>query len=137
MSGLFGMSGSAAMRAADAMLRSLGGDCISLVFAAAGFTNDPSAQLGMVDPGVEEVQIRPVVAKSVPTAGTGPRVRREFLLPGSVVARVVVTRNAASAEAMFESALGVMHAGLLLHIESVTTEFFAGAAYLYRVAAVE
>lgn len=133
----FGISAVAVVRAADAMLRSLGGDEASLLFAATTVPDDPSVQLGLVDPGVEEVKFSPVLVRSLPTAGKGPRVRQEFLLSGSAVAQEVVDRNVASAQAFFDSALGLMHDGKLLHIEGVTTEYFAGTAYLYRVVAVE
>jgi hypothetical protein len=133
----FGVSGTAVLRAADAMLRALGGDEVSLLFAAVDMPNDASAQLGMMDPGVEEVKFSPVVVRNLQTANSGPRRRLEFLLPGSAVAAEAVARNAASAQAMLDSAMGIMHDGGLLHIEGVTTEYFAGTAYLYRVVAVE
>ena len=133
----FGISGVAVVRAADAMLRSLGGDEVSLLFAATAVPDDPSVQLGLVDPGVEEVQFSPVVVRNLPATGSGPRIRQEFLLSGSAVAGVVVDRNVASAQELFDGALGLTHDGALLHIESVATEYFAGTAYLYRVVGVE
>jgi hypothetical protein len=38
---------------------------------------------------------------------------------------------------LFDGALGLLYDNDLFHIENVTTEFFAGTAYLYRVLAVE
>ena len=125
------------LRAADAMLRALGGDEVSLLFAAVDMPDDPSAQLGMMDPGVVEVTFSPVVARNLPTGNSGPRRRMEFLLPGAAVAAEAVERNAASPQAMFDSAMGVMHDGGVLHIVGVTTEYFAGTAYLFRIVAVE
>jgi hypothetical protein len=133
----FGVSGTAVLRAADAMLRALGGDQVSLVFPLVAMPNDPSAQLGLVDPGTEEVLFSPVVVRNLPTSNSGPRRRLEFLLPGSAVADEIVARTVASADELFDGALGVMHDGGLLHIEGITTEYFAGTAYLYRVVAVE
>jgi hypothetical protein len=133
----FGVSGTAVLRAADAMLRALGGDQVSLLFAAVGMPDDPSAQLGLMDPGVEEVQISPVVVRNLPTSNSGPRRRLEFLLPGAAIAAEAVARNAASPQAMLDGAMGVMHDGGVLHIEGITTEYFAGTAYLFRVVAVE
>jgi hypothetical protein len=132
-----GISNCALVRAADAMLRALGGAEITLLFAAATLPNDPSAQLGLVDPGVEQVNFCPVIARNLVTPNTGPRRRLEFLISASVVASEVVTRNAASAEALFDSSLGLMYDGDIFHIELVTTEYFDGMAYLYRVMAVE
>ena len=37
----------------------------------------------------------------------------------------------------FEGVMGVVYDSDLFHIESVSTEYFAGMAYLYRVVAVE
>lgn len=133
----FGISGTAVVRAADAMLRSLGGDQIGLLFAAVSLPNDPSVQLGLVDPGVEEVTFSPVVVRALATSNSGPRRRLEFLVPASAVAAELPVRNVASASVLFDSALGLLYDGGMLHIEGVTTEYFAGTAYLYRVVAVE
>ena len=45
--------------------------------------------------------------------------------------------GADSAQALFDLALGIQHQADLFHVESVSTEYFAGMAYLYRVVAVE
>jgi hypothetical protein len=132
-----GISGEAVVRAADSMLRALGGTEISVMFPSLTLPNDPSAQLGLVDPGVEQIPFSPVVVRILQTASTGPRRRLEFLISGSNVADELSSRNVATAEALFASALGVVYQGDLLHIENVTTEYFADAAYLCRVLAVE
>jgi hypothetical protein len=119
------------------MLRALGGDEVGILFPAAGMPDDPSAQLGLVDPGVEEVKFSPVVTRSLPTDNVGPRRRLEFLIPGSAVVAQLSTRNVATAKDLFESALGLVFDGSVLHIEGFTTEYFAGTAYLFRVVAVE
>jgi hypothetical protein len=131
------VSAAAVMRAADAMLRALGADAVNLVLPAVAMPDDPSAQLGMVDPGVQEVRFYPVVARSLATSNSGPRRRMEFLLSGRTVADTVVEQNAASAQALFDSALGLLHDGTMFHIEGIVTDYFAGMAYLYRVTAVE
>ncbi len=133
-SGIFGM---AVARATEAMLRALGGAEISLVFPLLQMPSDPSGELGLMDPGVEEVKLCPVIARELATPGSGPRRRLEFTVPATTVQAEVVERNVATADALFDGALGVMYAGDLLHIESVTPEYFAGTPYLYRVVAVE
>jgi hypothetical protein len=125
----------ALVRAADAMLRSLGGQALSLVFPMVTFPDDPAAQLGLADPGVEEVELAPVVIRNLRAESHGTRVRFEFLVPASVVLAKVEDRNVESPESFFESALGVVHDGRLLRIETVDPEWFAGIAYLYRVTA--
>ncbi len=132
-----GVSGTAIMRAADAMLRALGGDQITLVFPLATLPNDPTVQLGMVDPRIEQVAFSPVVIRNLVAPSSGPRQRLEFLLSGSAIAAELSSRNVASAQDLFAGALGIMYDGQLFHIENVTTEYFAGAAYLYRVVGVE
>jgi hypothetical protein len=132
-----GMSSAAVVRAADAMLRALGGEGVSMLFPLVTMPNDPSAQLGLADPGVEEVIFSPVVVRTLTTPTTGPRRRLEFLLSGAAVAAELTSRNVASAEALFDGALGLLYDNDLFHIETFTTEYFAGTAYLYRVLAVE
>src|SRR5262249_35749220 len=103
-----GINAAAVTRAADAMLRCLGGAEITLVLPAMAMPTDASSQLGLVDPGVEQVPLAPVVVRNLPTAITGPRRRMEFLAPVAAVANEVETRNLASADALFDGALGVM-----------------------------
>lgn len=125
------------MRAADAMLQALGGDEITIVFPQVQMPNDPSAQLGLVDPGVQEVALSPVVVLNLPSGTTGPRRKLEFLISNTAVAAAVVAQNAASADAFFDGALGINYDNDLFHIEQVIPEYFAGVACLYRVTAVE
>jgi len=131
------IAGTAVMRAADALLRALGGDQIGLVLPMPTETGSDSTQLGLVDPGIQQLTISPVVVRTLPTTNTGPRVRLEFLISASAVANAVDAEGAESAQALFELALGIQHQADLFHIESVSTEYFAGTAYLYRVVAVE
>ncbi len=133
----FGVSGAALMRAADAMLRSLGGAEVSLLFPQSLTPDDTSAQLGLVDPGVEEVRLSPGVVRTMPTDNAGPRRRLEFLFPASVISAQSVIHNADSAQSFLEGSLGLLYEGELFHIEGTTIEYFAGTAYLYRVVAVE
>lgn len=131
-----GISGVAAVRAAEAMLQTLGGAEVILLFAAAGMPGDPAAELGLVDPGVEQVVISPVIVREVATENNGPRRRIELLAGRSTMAEQVSQRNVESAEQLFEMALGVVYEGELFHIEGFMVERFAGVAYLYRVTAV-
>ena len=118
-------------RVAEAMLRALGGESVSLVFAVSGAGNE----LGLGAATSEEVALAPVVMRSL--APTDGRARRELLFAASAIAAQVENRGSASAEALFQSAVGVRHQGRLWRIESATPEVFGGSAYLYRVVAVE
>ena len=131
-----GISGMAAVRAADAMLRTLGGAQVILLLAAAGLPAEAVAELGLVDPGVEQVPIAPVIVRELTTESSGPRRRIEIVAGRSTLAEQVSQRNVASAEVLFETALGVVHDGEIFHIEGFVVDRFAGIAYLYRVVAV-
>jgi len=131
-----GISGMAAVRAADAMLRTLGGAEVVLLFAAAGLPADRVSELGLVDPGVEQAVIAPVIVRELTTENNGPRRRIELVAGRSAMSEQVSQRSVASAEVLFETALGVVYQGDMFHIEGFVVERFAGVAYLYRVLAV-
>ncbi len=131
-----GISGAAAVRAADAMLRTLGGTEVILLFPAAGLPAGGLTQLGLVDPGVEQALIAPVIVRDLNTENTGPRRRIELLAGQAAMAEQVSQRNVASAEVLFETALGLVYDGEVFHIEGFVVERQAGVAYLYRVTAM-
>ena len=124
------------MRAADAMLQTLGGTEAILLFAAAGLPGDAVAELGLVDPGVEQALISPFVVRELTTENNGPRRRIEMLAGQAAMAEQVSQRNVASAEVLFETALGLVYGGEMFHIQGFIVERVGGAAYLYRVEAV-
>jgi len=131
-----GITGSAAARAADAMMRTFGGTQVTLLFAAAGMPAEAAAELGLVDPGVTQAAITPVLVRELTTENSGPRRRIELVVGRSALAEQVSQRNVASADVLFETALGVVYEGEIFHIEGFVVERFAGVAYLYRVLAV-
>jgi len=118
------------------MLQTMGGVKVILLFAAAGLPADPTAQLGLVDPGVEQVLIAPVVVIELTAENNGPRRRIELLVGQAAMAEQVSQRNVASAEVLFETALGLVYCGEVFHIEGFAVERLGGVTYLYRVAAV-
>ncbi|MGO9826420.1 MAG: hypothetical protein ACLPMG_14240, partial [Terriglobales bacterium] len=131
-----GISGAAAARAADAMLQTLGGTEVTLLFAASGMPGDAVAGLGLVDPGVEQALIAPVIVRELTTETNGPRRRIEMLAGHTAMAEQVSQRNVASAEVLFETALGLVYRGEMFHIQGFIVERLGGVAYLYRVAAM-
>jgi len=132
-----GIFGAALVRAANAMLAALGGDQVSLLLPATAMAGDAGGQLGLVDPGVQNVIISPVVTRPLPTGNMGPRRRIEFTLPASAIATQLPVLGLGTAEELFSSAMGLMYDADLFHIETVVTENFAGTAYFYVVTAVE
>lgn len=129
--------GAALVRAANAMLTALGGDQVSLLVPLTAMVSDVAGQLGLVDPGVQEVIVSPVVARNLVTGNLGPRRRIEFTLSASVLAVQLPTLGIGTADELFDASLGLMYDGELFHIERVVTENFAGTAYFYVVTAVE
>ena len=126
-------NGLAMARAAEAMLRTLGGGEAMLRFRGAAVSNDATSnpRLGLAANLCEDVSLSPVVVRD------GADDLLEFVLPASVVDDQVELRQMGTAKTLFQSALGFLHDGKLLRIESVLADFHGGAAYLYRVTARE
>jgi hypothetical protein len=131
-----GISGAAAARAADAMLQTMGGTEVTLLFPAAGLPADGVAQLGLVDPGVVQGLISPVIVVELTTENNGPRRRIEVLAGQAALAEQVSQRNVASADVLFDTAIGLIYGGEIFHIKGYVVERVAGVAYLYRIAAM-
>lgn len=131
------MSGSALARAADAMLQAMGAQQITLLFAGAGVAGDAAWELGLVDPGVEQVVVGPVAVRRLPTSNAGPRQRLEILVGRGAIEDELSLRNVPSGQALLESVLGVVYGGEMFHVEGVVAEQFAGQDYLYRVVVIE
>lgn len=126
------------VRAADALLKAFGGsDAVSLLLPATANASDAAGQLGLVDPGVQQVLISPVVTRALVTGNLGPRRRVEFTMSASVIADQLPALGLATVEELFNAVLGLMYGSDLFHIESVVPENFAGTAYFYVVTAVE
>jgi len=132
-----GICGAAFQRAADALLQALGGETVSLLLPASATASDSGGQLGLVDPGVQQVLISPAVVRNLPTSNLGPRRRIEFTLPASAVADQLPGLGMGTADDLFGAALGLKYGSDLFHIEAVVPENFAGTACFYVVTAVE
>ena len=132
-----GICGAGMRRAADALLRALGGETVTLVLPATAMASDAAGQLGLVDPGVQEVVITPVVARELSTGNTGPRRRVEFTLPASAIVNQLPGLGLLSAEDLFNAVIGLTYAGELFHIESVVPESYSGTVCFYVVTGVE
>ncbi len=132
-----GICGTAVMRVADSLLKAFGGDFVSLVLPATTTASDPAGGLGLVDPGVQEVAIAPVVSRELRTGNVGPRRRVEFTLPASAVERQLPALGMGSADDLFRAVLGINYGNDLFHLESVSPENFADTICFYVVTAVE
>ena len=124
-------------RAAEAMIRMVGGGEVTILFPRATAPDDPGIQLGLVAPTVDQVTLFPAAVRSLTAESSTGRVRVEFLLPASAVADQVESQQANSAKAFFDAALGISHEGRLLRIVKAEADYFGGQAYLWRVTAEE
>jgi hypothetical protein len=132
-----GICGDALQRAADALLRAAGKDSVSFLLLATAMAGDAAGQLGLVDPGVQEVMISPVFTRELTTGNSGPRRRIEFTMSASVIAAQLPSLGMESGDDLFSVVLGLNHRGNLFHIESVVPENYAGMVCFYVVTAVE
>ena len=129
--------GTGLLRAADALMKALGGETVSLVLPGSAMAGDAAGQLGLVDPGVQDVIISPVVTRELTTGNLGPRRRVEFTLPASAIASQLPSLGMGSAENLFDVALALNYGGDLFHIETVVPESLGGTVCFYVVTAVE
>ena len=132
-----GICGAGMLRAADALLRALGKETVCLLIPATAMANDAGGQLGLVDPGMQEIEITPVISRALTTGNLGPRRRVEFTLPASVIAQQLPGLGMGTAEDLFNVVLGLTYGSDLFHIETVVPESFAGTVCFYVVTAVE
>lgn len=132
-----GICGAAMMRAANALMKAFGGDSISLVLPAEAMASDPGGQLGLVDPGVQEVVISPVVTRELTTGNLGPRRRIEFTMPASAVQQQLPGLGMGTADQLFAAVLGVTYQNELFHVETVVPESYSGTVCFYVLTAVE
>ena len=97
-----GICGAALVRAANAMLAAFGGDQVSLLLPANAMASDAAGQLGLVDPGVQQVVISPVVTHNLPMTDSGPARKIEFTLPASVLEAQLPGLGIGTVEELFE-----------------------------------
>ena len=122
-----------ARRAADAMLRTLGGFTVALqipAFAAAG----DAAQLGLTPQLYQQLPLSPAIFRRVRTPMVeGEPTKFELNVSATAVAAQVGALQLTSADALFAMAAGVAIDGKLFLIEAITAPEALGEAYLYRL----
>jgi hypothetical protein len=123
-------------RAAESMLRALGGGEVAVRCPVAPAGSSANAELGMDGPVTQDFTVWPVVVRACVARVSDPRQRFELLFAPSTLTAYLADRGQ-DAQAFFEAALGIVHGEKLLYIESMTTDMLAGTPYLYRVIASE
>ena len=125
---------SAAVRAADVLLRAMGGRTVLLRMPAPAVATDVTEQLGIATPAFQDLPLRPVVyRKARATVAEGKAAKWEMLVSASVIESLVGSLTYASASVLFAAAYGVLSDDELLEIVSATEEQVFGQPYVYRL----
>jgi hypothetical protein len=116
----------AAVRAADALLRTSGGRAVKLRMPAPAAAGNDGEQLGLATPQFQDVELAPAVFRKAVSTST-------LLVSGSAVKAVVGSLQFNSAEVLFETALGVVIDDVLYTILSNTAATSDGKTYVYSL----
>ncbi|HWR34726.1 MAG TPA: hypothetical protein VN622_02510 [Clostridia bacterium] len=127
--------GRMASRAAEAMLRALGGREVTVRFALLAVAGGDARQLGLSLRQVEDVQLGPAVVRGQDAEDGRSKV--EVLFAAGALEGEMKARGAATAQELFAMADGVVIGDRVLRVEQVSAEFFAGMEYLYHVKVTE
>ena len=131
-------------RAADVLLRALGGRTVMLRMPAPAVPADPTEQLGIATPLFQDLPLAPVVyRKARATLAEGKPAKSELLVSASAVERIVGSLAYASASILFANAVGILAGPAtdsgadtdaeLLEIVSASAEEAYGQPYVYRL----
>jgi hypothetical protein len=121
-------------RAADVLLRAMGGRSVMLRMPAPAVPADPTEQLGIATPLFQDLPLAPVVyRKARATLAEGKPAKSELLVSASAIERIVGSLAYASASVLFANAFGVLADDILLEILSASAEEAFGQPYLYRL----
>jgi hypothetical protein len=130
-----------AARAADVLLRALGGCSVRLRMLAPAVPADPTEQLGLATPEFQDLALAPVVCRKARAAVNGNQLstdqaaRWDLLVSATAVEKLVGSLAYASASVLFANACGVLtgEGAELLEILSATQEPLLGRPYVYRL----
>jgi hypothetical protein len=128
----------AAVRAADVLLRCAGGRAVLLRMPAQASAGDTTEQLGLAVPTFQDVELAPVVFRknrqAVTTqAAVGKVAKWELMVSATAVNALVGSLGYSAASVLFATAFGVLIDGVLMAVESVTESEVFGAPYVYRL----
>src|SRR5438105_1665258 len=125
-SGSAALRGQAMLRAADAMLRVLGGSDVALRLPIPAAASATAVQLGLAAPQVVDVALAPAAVLPLEASPVQQRLRYELLVSASATNAAVESEGLNSAQELFNSAVGVVFNGKLLRIERIAVEIFGG-----------
>lgn len=122
-----------AVRAADALLRALGGCQAMLRMPGAAVTGADGEQLGLSQPSFVDLPLAPAIIRDARLVMTAGKPKFELLLSASAVQSQVSARGLGSADELFAAATGFLIGGEFFLIESTSFTESMGDASLYRV----
>lgn len=125
---------SGALRAADTLLRALGGSEVWLRMPAHAANGVDGEQLGLGAPVFQDLRLAPAIFREarVPMQ-EGERAKYELLLSASAVEAQVSAMQLGSADVLFAMATGVLIAGTFFLIEATSFTAAMGSVCIYRV----
>ena len=120
-----------AQRAADSLLRSLGGFSVSLQIPAVSASGDAA---GITTQTYQQLPLSPAIFRKlrIPLSEGVPE-KYELMISASAIQAQVGDLQLASADALFAQAAGVSVNGKFFLIEAVAAPEAFGKAYLYRL----
>jgi len=127
--------GLAAVRAAEALLRTLGGCTVYIRVPLDVVTTGDAPQLGLQPIATKDVALSPVVTRGLKSLGA--RRKMELSIAAASLSRAKDIQSASDAQQFFDAALGVIYAEKLWRIESLAVDDFGGVPYLYRIIVAE
>ena len=122
-----------ARRAADSLLRSLGGFSVSLRLSGEPLAGD-TAQIGISPQTYQDLPLSPAVFRMVRAqTEEGKAAKFELMISAAVVQGQVGALQLTSADTLFAMSAGVTVSGKFFLIEAVSAPEAFGQAYLYRL----
>jgi hypothetical protein len=122
-----------AQRAADTLLRSLGGFSVALQIPALSAGGD-AAEIGIATQTYQQLPLSPAIFRRlrIPLAEGVPE-KYELMVSASAIEAQVGALQLSSADALFSQATGVSVNGKFFLIEAIAAPEAFGQAYLYRL----
>jgi hypothetical protein len=123
-------SADGAKRAADVVMRAVGGGVVKVRMPAPAVAGSDAEQLGLGTPLFQDAEIEPAMFRKLGTETV-------LLVSGLAMEAVVTTLAMNSVEALLESAAGVLVGDVLYEITNCAAERAAGVPVAWRVGLVK
>ncbi len=122
------------LRVADALLRSLGGGSVSIRLPSGNTDASDAAQIGLTGPSFQDLPLSPSIFRRARVVmKEGEASKFEMLVSASAIEHQVGALNLASADSLFQMALGMSVGDKFFLIEAVSSPEVFGQVYLYRI----